>query len=42
VTIELKIEFLESEKVISGSLKSEEIGPLESEKSGLYRFILGT
>jgi len=42
MSIELKMESLESEKIINGSLKSEKIGSLESEKFGPYRFILGT
>jgi len=32
----LKIGSLESEKIIIGSLESDKIGPLESEKSGPY------
>ena len=38
----LKIEALESEKIIIGSLEPEKIGSLESEKSGPYRPIPGT
>jgi len=41
-SLELKIGSLESEKVIIGFLHSKKIGSLESEKSGPYRFILGT
>ena len=41
-SLELKIESLESEKIIIGSLESEEIGSLESEKFGPYRYIPGT
>ena len=33
---------LESEKNITGSLKSEKIGSLETQKSGPYRYIPGT
>jgi len=40
--MELKIGSLESEKIIIGSLKSDKIGSLESEKSGLYTSIPGT
>jgi len=38
----LKIESLESEKIISGSLESGKIGSLESEKWVLYKSIPGT
>ena len=40
--IELKIGTLESAKIIIGSLKSEKIGFLESDKSGPNRSIPGT
>jgi len=38
----MKIGFLESAKIIIGSLESEKIGSLESKKSGPYRSIPGT
>jgi len=41
-SLELKIGSLESAKIIIGSLKSEKIGSLESEKSGTYMSIPGT
>jgi len=41
-SLEFQIGFLESEKIIIGSLKSEKIGSLETEKSGPYRSIPGT
>jgi len=41
-SLELKIGFLETEKVIIRSLESEKIWSLESEKSGPYRSIPGT
>jgi len=42
VSQELKIRSLEAAKIIIGSLESKKIESLESEKSGPYRFILGT
>jgi len=36
-SLELQIGSLESEKINIGSLKSEKIGSLESEKSGPYK-----
>ena len=41
-SLEFQIGSLESEKIIIGSLTSEKIGSLKSEKSGLYRSIPGT
>ena len=41
-SLEFQIGSIESEKIIIGYLKSEKIGPLESEKSGAYRSIPGT
>ena len=40
-SLEFQIGSLESEKIIIGSLKSEKIESLESEKSGPYRSIPG-
>jgi len=42
MSLELKIGSLESAKIIIGSLESEKIGSLESEKSGPYMYIPGT
>ena len=41
-SLEFQIGSLESEKNITGSLKSEKIGSLETQKSGPYRYIPGT
>jgi len=41
-SLELKIGCLESEILIIGSIESEKIRSLESEKSGPYRSIPGT
>jgi len=42
VSLELKMGSLDSEKIFIGSLKSEKIWSLQSEKSGPYMSIPGT